>query len=228
MSESQCHDLYDFNRLPDTLPVFPLPRVVLFPGISLPLNIFEPRYLAMVDRAMQGDRLIGMIQPRPLGENGDLCKTGGAGRITSYEETDDGRYLITLKGICRFDVASELPPDAGGFRLVRPDWRAYRHDVSATGENGVCREALLEMLRPYLAKMDMNCEQWDNMRQVPCDRLVSTLSMICPFGVEEKQMLLEAASLDDRMKILRAFLETALMETPVGGRDDQAMPHRCH
>lgn len=227
MTDSACRDLYDFDRLPQDLPVFPLSRVILMPGISLPLNIFEPRYLAMVDRAMQGDRLIGMVQPRPDG--GGLYHTGGAGRITAYEETDDGRYLIALKGICRFDILEELPQDAGGFRLVRAGWQAYRADVAATAANDVCRDGLLDMLRPYLAKMDMNCEQWDHMRQVPCDRLVSTLAMICPFGVEEKQMLLEAATLEDRMKILRVFLESALMDTPAGGRDDQPLsPHRCH
>lgn len=229
MSGDQGQELFPFDRLPPVLPVFPLSRVVLLPGISLPLNIFEPRYLAMVDRAMQGDKLIGMIQPR-LDATAKPCAlytTGCAGRIVSYEETDDGRYLIALKGICRFDIAAEEPQDKGGFRLVRADWQKYRDDLRVPDDSHVCRQALLDMLRPYLSKMDMTCDQWDSMQQVSCDKLVSTLTMICPFTAEEKQMLLEAATLKDRMTALRAFLESALMDGACGPQDCD-MPHRCH
>ena len=98
-----------FDDLPQEIPVFPLPRVILLPRIQLPLNIFEPRYMAMTRSAMANGRLIGMIQPRPDGDGEKIFKTGCAGRIASFSETDDGRYLITLKGVCRFDVAEELP-----------------------------------------------------------------------------------------------------------------------
>lgn len=201
----------DMAVLPGSLPLFPLSGVVLLPGVQLPLNIFEPRYLAMIDHALRHDRLIGMIQPRAEGAAA-LFRTGCAGRLTAYEETDDGRYLITLTGLCRFDVAEELPPSAQGFRLARPDWQPWAHDVSAAGDSAVCREKLLETLGPYLAKMNMSCDQWEAMRSVPCDRLVATLTMICPFTADEKQMLLEAATLPARMKVLSAFLEDALAE----------------
>lgn len=232
MSEGACRDIYDFDRLPESLPVFPLSRVLLLPGILLPLNIFEPRYLAMVDRAMENGRLIGMVQPRPAKTQTDqpcpIYPVGCAGRIVAYEETDDGRYLITLKGIARFAVAEELPLDPGGFRRVQADWQPYRADLAPAADNGVCRQALLDMLRPYLAKMDMDCDQWDSMREVSCDRLVSTLAMICPFTAEEKQMLLEAPDLAARMKILHAFLETALTDSNGAGTDAAPAPHRCH
>lgn len=202
----------DIATLPDSLPVFPLSGVVLLRGVALPLNIFEPRYLAMIDHALRHDRLIGLIQPR-VSDGGALFTTGGAGRITAYEETDDGRYLIALTGLCRFDVAQELPMADGGFRLIRPDWQRWSDDLASPHDSALCREQLLESLKPYLAKMDMSCDQWDAMRSVPCDKLVSTLAMICPFTPEEKQMLLEAPTLAERMKALRAFLENALTDT---------------
>ncbi len=222
-------DITNIAELPATLPVFPLSRVVLLPGIQLPLNIFEPRYLAMVDHAMKTNRLIGMIQPKAGGNGSDLFRTGCVGRITAFEETEDGRYLILLRGICRFDIESEEVLDAGGFRVVRPAWEPYKNDLSPPEENEVCREAMLKTLKPYLANMDMSCDQWESMRNIGCDRLVSTLTMICPFSADEKQMLLEAATLADRMKVLRAFLESAVMEdSQMSANDDMGPPSRCH
>lgn len=201
--------LADIADFPNSLPIFPLSGVVLLPRVQLPLNIFEPRYLAMVDHILRHDRLIGIIQPREAG-SAALFKTGGAGRLTSYQETGDGRYLITLTGICRFDVAQEPVTTAQGFHIAQPDWRPWQHDLQAPEDNDICREKLLESLKPYLEKMKMSCDQWDAMRNVACDKLVSTLTMICPFTVDEKQMLLEAPTLPDRMKVLRVFLENAL------------------
>ena len=222
-------DITKISDLPESLPVFPLSRVVLLPGIQLPLNIFEPRYLAMVDHAMKTDRLIGMIQPKSGAHQGDLFRTGCAGRISAFEETEDGRYLILLRGVCRFDIDSEEPLDAKGFRRVKPLWTPYAQDLIPAEDSDVCREAMLKTLRPYLAKMDMGCDQWESMRHIGCDRLVSTLTMICPFSADEKQMLLEAPTLPDRMKVLRAFLESAVMEdSQMVANDDMGPPSRCH
>lgn len=201
----------DITAMPQSLPIFPLSGVVLLPHVQLPLNIFEPRYLAMVDHALRHDRLIGMIQPRE-DAGAPLYTTGCAGRLTSYQETGDGRYLITLTGICRFNVTQELVTTPQGFRVVAPDWTPWAHDLQPLHDSEVCREKLLESLKPYLAKMNMSCDQWDAMRSVACDKLVSTLTMICPFTSDEKQMLLEAPTLAERMKALRVFLESALAD----------------
>lgn len=209
-----------FEDLPDRLPVFPLARVILLPKISLPLNIFEPRYLRMVDHAMQNGRLIGMIQPK---DKKTILRTGCAGRIVSFAETGENRYQITLKGVCRFDVQEELERDVHGFRIVRPDWKAYRDDCLPEGaEENVCREEMMGVLQAYLSKMNILCDQWETMRTISCERLVSTLSVICPFAADEKQALLEARTLQDRMKLLRGLFEMALRET------DKEACVKCH
>lgn len=208
-----------YDGLPANIPVFPLSRVMLLPGVQLPLNIFEPRYLAMVNHAMKHDRLIGMIQPR---EVHSLFKTGCAGRIAAFEETEDGRYLITLKGICRFDVAEELAPDASGFRMIKADWSPYATDMQPESRSDMCREAIMQTLKCYLSKNDMLCDQWEAMRKISCEKLVSTLAVICPFEIEEKQALLEARSLGDRMKILQALLENNVCDGNKEGKSS------CH
>ncbi len=195
------------ERLPNTLPIFPLPRVVLLPRVMMPLNIFEPRYLAMCDHALGNGRMIGIIQKK---EDGDIYQTGCAGRIVSYEETDDGRYLVTLKGISRFNIAKELPIDSAGFRKVTPDWAPYVDDLSLDTSADVCREAIMQQLRGYFDKMNMFCDQWESMRDIPCEKLVSTLSVVCPFDATGKQALLEAQTLEQRIRILQALLEEAV------------------
>lgn len=216
--------MVDTTALPDSLPIFPLSGVVLLPRVQLPLNIFEPRYVAMIDHALRHDRLIGMVQPRDA-ESKELFKTGCAGRLTSFEESGDSRYLITLTGLIRFDIAEELVTAPQGYRLVRPNWQAWTHDLQQAEDSAVCREKLLETLKPYLAKMNMSCDQWDAMRSVCCDKLVSTLTMICPFTADEKQMLLEAPTLNDRMRALRIFLESALTDDDCCSNDNNG---RCH
>jgi len=201
-----------FEDLPQEIPVFPLPRVILLPRIQLPLNIFEPRYLAMVSQAMTNGRLIGMIQPRPDGDGEQVFKTGCAGRIASFSETEDGRYLITLKGVCRFDVAQELPLANGGFRRVKADWQPYRGDFEADRVTDVCRDTMMGTLRKYLDKMNMFCDKWETIRDIECEKLISTLSVVCPFETDEKQALLEAKTLPERAKILQALLEIAARE----------------
>lgn len=201
-----------YEDLPQEIPIFPLPRVILLPRVQLPLNIFEPRYLAMVGHALSNGRLIGMIQPRPDGDGEKTFKTGGVGRITSFEETDDGRYLITLKGVCRFDIAEELPLAAGGYRRVRADWAPYAQDFTTDVEANVCRETMMATLRSYLDKMNMFCDKWETIRDIGCEKLISTLSVVCPFDTDEKQALLEAKTLPERAKVLQALLEITAKE----------------
>ena len=199
-----------YEDLPAEIPVFPLPRAILLPAARLPLNVFEPRYLNMTDAALAGDRMIGMIQP--LGSNeGDqpeLYRTGCAGRIVSFSETDDGRYLITLLGVLRFDVSEELPLREG-FRTVRADWAPYRHDFEEASEGTVDRDRILQAVRAYFEanKVDAN---WQAVNDAPTDRLVNSLAMMIPFQPSEKQALLEAATLSDRGDILVTLLEMAL------------------
>lgn len=215
--------------LPQTLPVFPLGGALLLPRGVLPLNIFEPRYLAMVDAALRaGDRLIGMIQPRDRAgqlAQGDpaarpaLHEVGCAGRITAFNETDDGRILMTLTGICRFRVLEELDT-VTPFRQVRADFQSFAGDLGAeTGEDEVNRSGLLDVLRRYLDANGLQAD-WDAIERSSNEALVNSLSMISPFGTAEKQAMLEADTLEKRNQILIALAEMALAQT----RDDPDTP----
>ncbi len=201
---------------PETLPLFPLSGALLLPGGQMPLNIFEPRYLAMIDAALASDRLVGMIQPREdaRAEEPDLYQVGCAGRITSFAETDDGRYLINLTGTRRFFVAEELASDAP-YRLARPDWTAYgvdaREDPSIAD---IDRDQLLDALRDYLDTENLEIE-WEKAAGASVQALVVSLAMGCPFQPNEKQALLEAKSLAEQAACL-----TALMELAGGAEDD--------
>lgn len=201
-----------FDELPADLPVFPLPRVILLPRVQLPLNIFEPRYIAMVRAAMSSHRLIGMIQPQDEKTSQPLCQTGCAGRIISFSETDDGRYLITLKGVARFKMPTAPVQAAGGFLMGRPDWESYRQDFEPDTVTDICRETMVNTLHAYFKKMGMSCDQWEQIRQIGCERLVATLSVVCPFEAAEKQALLEAATLADRARVLHGLLESAVRQ----------------
>lgn len=197
--------------LPDALPVFPLAEVLLLPRGHLPLNIFEPRYLAMVEDALATKRMIGMIQPAdPASQESSprLYGTGCAGRISRFEETGDGRYLIALKGVCRFDAAEELPM-ARGYRRIRPDWTRHAGDLVAESDAGLDRDRLLDVLRRYFDRHGLSAD-WDTLRQAPDERLVTCLSMICPFGASEKQALLEAPDLRARGAMLTTLVEMAV------------------
>lgn len=210
----------DFNDLPEDLPVFPLPRVILLPRAQLPLNIFEPRYLAMVEEAMSRQRLIGMIQPRA---DDSLFDIGCAGRIVSFEETDDGRYLITLKGVSRFRVKKELPLASGCYRRARAEWKEFSGDLVEDTATDVCRDTLMRKLHAYFSRTNMVCEQWDQIKSVPCEQLIATLSLVCPFGAEDKQALLEAPDLGTRAKILMALIDGCL-----GGDNMKQQATTCH
>lgn len=195
--------------LPDILAVFPLPGAVLYPRWSLPLNIFEPRYLRMIDDAMSGHRMIGMIQSAETSSAAtppELAKVGCAGRITSYAETDDGRYLISLTGICRFSCVAELPVELP-YRQVQPDYRTYAQDLHIPPEPDVPdRETLVQSLQRY-TKINAMEVDWDAVRNAPMETLINALSAGCPFGTIEKQALLEAFSVADRAEVLIALLD---------------------
>lgn len=194
------------QALPDILPIFPLHGVVLLPGGRLPLNIFEPRYLAMVDDVLRGDRRIGMIQSR---ESSDaLYDIGCAGRITAFEETDDGRILITLTGVQRFKIVREMDTQ-NGYRRAAVDWTPYITDAAADCSNlCVDRAKLCGLLKTYFAMNEMSCE-WARIKNVLDYELLTTLSMVCPFTAHEKQQLLEAYDACDRARIFMDLLANA-------------------
>ncbi len=200
-----------FNELPASLPIFPLSGVLLLPGGRLPLNIFEPRYLEMFDDALAGERLIGMIQPTESERSGDpppaTYRTGCAGRISAFSETDDGRYLVTLTGLIRFDVAEELPA-VGSYRRVRPDYGRFPEDLECAAE-GIEREPLLEALRLYFSAHSLESD-WSAIEDADDEPLVTSLAMVCPLEPSEKQMLLEAGTLRERAETLRAILELSV------------------
>ncbi|MEL7110016.1 MAG: LON peptidase substrate-binding domain-containing protein [Pseudomonadota bacterium] len=202
------HETYrKITDLPDTIPVFPLSGVLLFPRWSLPLNIFEPRYLNMIDDAMSSTRLIGMIQSQGDDKaHPSLAATGCAGRITSYSETDDGRYLISLTGICRFGIHTELDVDSP-YRRVRADWQAFAHDlISPTDSSLPDRNMLVTSLKRYTQINSMEVD-WEAVEHAPMETLINALCAGCPFGTQEKQALLEAASVADRAQTLITLLD---------------------
>jgi Lon protease-like protein len=195
--------------LPHSLPLFPLTGALLLPRGTLPLNIFEPRYLAMVDYALSGDRLIGMIQPTEHEDSAlkpKLSQVGCAGRITGYRETEDNRYLITLSGICRFRLTGEMDSTTA-WRAGTVDFAPFAAcDLVAPADEDFPRERLLRALKTYLASRDMKAE-WSSVMSAPGEALVNALAMMCPFDPAEKQALLEAQGFQDRVSTLMALLE---------------------
>ena len=200
------------TALPSILPIFPLTGVLLLPRGRLPLNIFEPRYLAMTRDALAGARLIGMVQPgdpRVAADNPPVYPMGCAGRITSFSETVDGRFLITLTGISRFRIREELAL-LEGYRRVVPEWREFARDLASDDEPGFDRDRLLRGLRAYFQHHKIEAD-WDAITSVPGERLVTSIAMICPFEPSEKQALLEAPDLDERARLLTAIVEMAAL-----------------
>lgn len=192
--------------LPQVIPVFPLPGAILLPRGQLPLNIFEPRYLNMVDDAMAGDRMIGLIQPSGgPASHPSLAAVGCAGRITSFAETSDGRYLITLTGVCRFRIAAEMASPTP-YRQVRAAFAAFEADLQAPIGDGFDREAFLSALRAYLERRQLDID-WETAESAPQEALVNSLAMALPFELVEKQALLESPRLEDRCETLTALLQ---------------------
>lgn len=209
--------------LPDTLPVFPLPGAILLPRARLPLNIFEPAYVAMLEDVLKsGHRLIGMVQPsNGAGAAPALYPIGCAGRVTSLCETEDGRYLIALTGIARFRIRSELESFAP-YRRVMVTWAPFAHDLEPPGRGAeewprtVCRSEFLSLLGQYFAALELDCD-WGSLQEAEPELLVNALVMMCPFRNEEKQALLEASTLVERAEILASLMRFALAERGAGG-----------
>jgi Lon protease-like protein len=203
------------------IPIFPLPGALLLPRGQMPLNIFEPRYLAMIDDALRlGHRLIGMIQPdsaHPGSEDKpNLFKVGCVGRITQLAETGDGRYLIQLIGIVRFRVEEELSV-ATPYRQCRVAYAPFADDfVARKGEDEVDRESLLRSLSEFLKANDLKAD-WEGIENAPNEALVNALAMMSPYGTAEKQALLEAPDLKTRAEILVAVTEIELAKKTTGG-----------
>ncbi|HEY3812123.1 MAG TPA: LON peptidase substrate-binding domain-containing protein [Caulobacteraceae bacterium] len=202
--------------LPQVIPVFPLDSALLLPRGQLPLNIFEPRYLNMVDDAIAGDRVIGMIQTSGgMRSRPKLAKVGCAGRVTSYAETSDGRYLITLTGVIRFRVQDELPAQAP-YRQVRAAYDLFEEDLQTPDAGDFDRTKFLSALKSYLTHHAMDVD-WDTVRGAPEEALINSLSMALPFAPSEKQALLEASTLEVRRESLTALLEIDAAEPEGGG-----------
>jgi len=206
--------------LPQRIPVFPLGGALLLPRADLPLNIFEPRYLAMVEHALSTDRLIGMIQPvagEEAAERPSLMKVGCVGRITSYAESPDDRMLITLTGVSRFQVVDEL--DTGTpYRQVVANYHPFAADLATgAGAAEVNRPALLKVFRDYLDANNMSAD-WKEVDSAPTEVLVNTLSLLAPYPPQEKQALLEAPDLKTRADVLVALTEVALSKMAKGAK----------
>jgi uncharacterized protein len=204
--------------LPDTIAIFPLTGALLLPRARLPLHIFEPRYLAMLEDCFKTpSRLIGMIQPRetPNGEQ-RLAAIGCAGRITSFSETEDGRYMITLSGISRFRLRAELEGFTP-YRRATVDWPPFSRDLGAEEEDaGFDRPAFLALLKRYFATRDLGSD-WSGIKSADTELLINSLSMLLPLASEDKQALLEAPSLTTRRETLVTLMEFALRS---GGNDE--------
>ena len=207
--------------LAEVIPVFPLPGALLLPRGQMPLNIFEPRYLAMIDDALRaGHRLIGMIQPDSAhpgpAEKPNLFKIGCVGRITQIAETGDGRYLIQLTGIARFRIDEELAVMTP-YRQCRVVYAPFADDfVARKGEEAVDRERLLRSLSEFLKANDLKAD-WEGIENAPNEALVNALAMMSPYGTAEKQALLEAPDLKTRAEILVAMTEIELAKKTTGG-----------
>ena len=207
-----------------TIPMFPLPSALLLPGGNLPLNIFEPRYLAMIDAALASpDRLIGMVQPVDDDQQAEnenravpgLFSIGCAGKITYFQETEDQRYLIALTGVCRFRLIDQkLQPS--GFRNAEINWQEFEADLQADTSN-VDRKPLLAVMKQYFKLKGFEAD-WSQIERSDNDQLLTTLSMVCPFEVAEKQALLEANDSATRADLLIAMMEIALHDEN-GGQD---------
>jgi uncharacterized protein len=198
-------------ELPDVLPVFPLSGALLLPRADLPLNIFEDRYLQMFNTALSTHRLVGMIQPEPSDDNDNpvLSRVGCAGRITSITETDDNRLLISLSGICRFEVLKEIKVKTA-WRQCKVTYDGFAADLITDNQaRNVNRDALVTAFRQYLEANNMSAN-WDEVEKVSTENLVNTLSQMAPYPALEKQALLEAPDLKSRADMLIALTELAL------------------
>lgn len=217
----------DLQDLPRTIPIFPLNGALLLPGGRLPLNIFEPRYLAMISDALTSShRLIGMVQTNEVdtqdGMPPMIYTTGCVGKISSFEETPDGRYLISLDGVVRFNVVEEIDMK-DDYRRANVSYDNFKHDLDVVTPQ-VDRDTLLRALKRYFDQKGFTAD-WDAIKTCESEKLVTTLSMICPFGVQDKQALLEADTVTTRAMTLTALLEMANSEQSFMSSDRPDVRH---
>lgn len=207
--------MFNAADLPETLPVFPLPGALLLPRARLPLQIFEPRYLAMLDDVLKtSHRLIGMVQPVPgMGEDAPLHDIGCAGRLTAFNETPDGRYMITLTGITRFQIRHQTD-GFSPYPKCAVSWKRFHLDLgTAEHDPDFDRESFMKILHRYLEDQELNTD-WDSLQKAEDEMLINSLAMLCPFEPEERQALLEASTLAERRQTLETLLEYALHGGP--------------
>lgn len=205
--------------LPDVIPIFPLPGALLLPRSRLPLQLFEPRFLAMLNDTLKTDgRLIGMVQPYIAADGSNkLHSIGCSGRVTAMSETEDGRYMITLSGMSRFRMLDEVE-GFSPYRRARVNWDGFDADLgSEETDPGLDRGALMDLLQRFFEDRGLNTD-WDSMSEAEPELLINSLSMLCPFEAEERQALLEAPSLVTRRETLVTLIEYALH-----GGDDSKM-----
>lgn len=213
---------FSLADLPDEIPVFPLPGALLLPRARLPLNIFEPRYLAMLDDTLKTQhRLIGMVQPivMPEGKStGRLHQIGCAGRLTAFQETEDGRYLITLSGISRYRMGA-VQEGFSPYMRASVDWTSFERDLGREEtDDEFDRAGFLDVLGRFFDSAQLSSD-WDSLKEADEELLVNSLSVLCPFDPEERQALLEAPTLSNRRETLVTLMEFALR----GGTDEGAI-----
>ena len=198
--------------IPTTFPVFPLSGAVLFPQTRLPLNIFEPRYLSMIDAALAGSRYVGMVQPRlstqeTVADDSAIYDVGCLGRLTAFAETDDGRYVVTLTGITRFQIVSEFELK-DGYRSIQASFKEFEPELSST-DNEFDRPGFMETLKAYLLTLGAE-ENQETFEHADDQALVSTIAMAAPFTAEEKQAILECPRLGNQARLMRSIMEMAV------------------
>jgi len=212
--------MFNAADLPDTIPVFPLPGALMLPRTRLPLHIFEPRYLAMLDDVLKtSHRLIGMVQPVP-GQRVPvtLHSVGCAGRLSAFSETEDGRYMVTLSGISRFRIKTEVDGFAA-YRKCDVSWQGFDRDLGPVEhDTGFEREPFMRLLQRYFDTQDLKTD-WESLRDAEDELLINSLAMLCPFSPEDRQALLEAPTLTTRRETLTTLLDFALR----GGHSEETM-----
>ena len=219
-------ELPTFDTMPRTIPVFPLSGALLMPQGQLPLNIFEPRYVAMVQDAMAGDRVIGMIQPKSDTESSEkpnLYEVGCTGKISEHRETNDGRTLIVLTGVCRFKIIEELPAITR-YRQILASYAQFRPDFHISKEPNFPRKKLESSLERYFSHKAIEAD-WEAIKDAPDDALVSALVMMAPFSSAEKQALIEAVTQTEQGHILSSLMDMLVLESQQAGPGGDPSPN---
>ncbi len=209
--------IYTPEDLPKTLPLYPAAGMLVLPRIQFPLSMDDPSSIAMVDDALKGDRMIGIIQPKNMNDaTPPLYQVGTAGRLTMFEEQEDGKYMIGITGVCRFHLRQEIPT-ARDYRVGEVVWDDYLDDLQLPEPYHFQRRELINQLQDYFNEAGIMVD-WDAVSRTPDSLLVNSLTLICPFDVPEKQALLEAPTIEKRLETLQAILTFANAPAPRAGR----------